>query len=601
MTLSFLRRLSAASLMVVALAAPALGHSRAPLSQSHDYRFPSPSDLRERVTPLPVSGAKALGSSDRVAYVGFDGKTYELNRFHGRYVDMLLPDAWLGPQALSEEQVQHFVDRTDLIYQFYLDLVGLPPAGDGPDPIAILPTVCGDALGCSWVGSKGVEMADAADFRAQYWQEIAADFPSGVLIHELAHNFDVFSSSLTYTEDGSHGWTTLMTNYYARYSHEGFPNATPEETLQDAIDISAPMFQDPTADWASCIRDAQCLDRMIYPEFAWGGFGLRVALRYGPQAFLGFTSFMRQTVASQQPPATPEDKNDLYLEALAAGAHRDLGCVSDAWHCRVSDSLRQHMLQLYGPNPDCRDRDHDGFSPIQGDCNDASAAVHPGAVERPNHIDDNCNGVVDEVVRRVPAGAAPQSLTLPMEVLATVDETSNGLFQLHMRSPGRVQAALCAEGYAGLGLSSATSEAQPFVYTDGECIHQSFTLGAGYWGFTVVSYSGTFDYSLTFQKAAPWPLPPWARTAEPRRSRNQFVLTAPTALPRLPETPREVRFWVSGLGYVGTVPYSRGASFAWTPPPGVDPVADGLTYRAQVLADGVPIYEITPPQAFAAP
>src|SRR5882757_7124382 len=151
MFLSTLFRLSAAVLMMLALAGSALAKPLPSLERSHDYRFPSPADPRERVTPLPASGAKALGDSDRVAYVGFDGKTYELNRFHGRYVDILLPDSWLGPQALSPELVQHFLDRTDLTYQYFLDLLGQEPAGDGPLPIAILPEVCDGALGCGWV------------------------------------------------------------------------------------------------------------------------------------------------------------------------------------------------------------------------------------------------------------------------------------------------------------------------------------------------------------------------------------------------------------------------------------------------------------------
>ncbi len=37
-----------------------------------------------------------------------------------------------------------------------------------------------------------------------------------------------------------------------------------------------------------------------------------------------------------------------------------------------------------------------GFVAVGGDCNDASAAVHPGASELCNNADDNCNGLVDE-------------------------------------------------------------------------------------------------------------------------------------------------------------------------------------------------------------
>ena len=77
-------------------------------------------------------------------------------------------------------------------------------------------------------------------------------------------------------------------------------------------------------------------------------------------------------------------------------------------------------LTAYGLYPDC---DRDGYGvgalpitscvPVAGpaacpaggwatvadqDCNDASAAVHPGAAETCNRVDDNCNGVVDEGV-----------------------------------------------------------------------------------------------------------------------------------------------------------------------------------------------------------
>ncbi|MFY9822819.1 MAG: hypothetical protein WAM82_15665 [Thermoanaerobaculia bacterium] len=37
------------------------------------------------------------------------------------------------------------------------------------------------------------------------------------------------------------------------------------------------------------------------------------------------------------------------------------------------------------------------------------------------------------------------------------------------------------------------------------------------------------------------------------------------------------------------------------PPPGVDPVAAALTYRAEPLAHGVPAYGISRPQPFGSP
>jgi hypothetical protein len=42
------------------------------------------------------------------------------------------------------------------------------------------------------------------------------------------------------------------------------------------------------------------------------------------------------------------------------------------------------------------DADGDGWAACGGDCNDANAAVHPGAAEQCNGLDDNCDGRIDE-------------------------------------------------------------------------------------------------------------------------------------------------------------------------------------------------------------
>jgi len=48
------------------------------------------------------------------------------------------------------------------------------------------------------------------------------------------------------------------------------------------------------------------------------------------------------------------------------------------------------------PAPSCSGAVPAGYAATAGDCNDASAAVHPGAAETCNGIDDDCDGLVDD-------------------------------------------------------------------------------------------------------------------------------------------------------------------------------------------------------------
>lgn len=600
-------RLLVATLTIYGLAA--VSAQAQPLSDPHsDVLVLSPVELQARDTAVrALPSPAAAGQGERVSYKAFNGRTYPLTRFRGRHVDLLLPDTWTRPGALSVEQIWSFVDRSDLVYQHLLDLMGAPPAGKGRLPVALVPDTCGG--GCAFRGVKGIEILDNPRLRPYLWEEIAADVPSGILVHEMTHNFDLVSSYIAYTPDPAHAWTSFLSYYYNPYTREGWLGMPFEDVVTEWNEISGRYFRDPKADWRRCVRDGRCEDRGITPDLAWGGLSFRLALLDGPRAARGFLAFLRDDRQSHpRPPGTAEAKNDLYVRAWAAGTGRNLSCVMDAWRWPLSDSLRETLARRYPEaNPDCQDRDGDGFSPLQGDCDDRRPVIRPGAAERLPDIDDDCDGRLDEKVWREPVGGdfpEPPQLTLPAEIIATAGGAEDDSFLFSLGSPGRVRIKGCPSRNGAIVLFDDTGARRDLLHLSaGFCTDEVIALDAGIWRALVslVGDEGGARYSISIESSPPWPPAPWARTAPPSRQGGDFVLTAASLLPKPPGPGAEIRFWVSGLGFVGTVPYAEDAAFVWTPPPGFDPVADGLTYRAQLLVRGVPAHVITRPRPFAVP
>ncbi|RLB56271.1 MAG: hypothetical protein DRI34_09350 [Deltaproteobacteria bacterium] len=80
-----------------------------------------------------------------------------------------------------------------------------------------------------------------------------------------------------------------------------------------------------------------------------------------------------------------------YCDAVSATCQPLCACASDA-DCPLG-FICVDCLCL---DDSCPDDDNDGYGVCQGDCDDADAAVFPGAAEECNGRDDDCDGVIDE-------------------------------------------------------------------------------------------------------------------------------------------------------------------------------------------------------------
>lgn len=582
-------------------AAPALPPPVPDLSVSHDYLYPTEAQrLAARVQALPGAAA---GWGELVTYTDFTGKPHTLHRFAGRSVAILLPDTWLAAGALDAEQVRTFVDRSDLVYQELNELVGGEPAGSGPLVAAIVPpeNTCG--WGCGMIGNKGVEIADYPQFNPILWQDIKADKGMTVLVHEMTHNFDLYWPYLAYGPVDAHAWTDFANLYYFLYSREGRYGETPEETARSWMGTTAPYFADPEATWESCVKEAGCTGRGITPNNAWGGMTFRTALLAGPSAARGFLAAVRAWAAKNPPPETAEAKEELHLEALSAGAGLDLSCFADVWHWPASAALRARLAARYpGPNPFCADADGDGVSPVEGDCDDHNPWIHPGATEILNGRDDDCNGMVDDLAIREPAGGdfpARQAVPLPAVIQGAIADTADSdTFTFQLAAAGRLHLDLCSRpDYQGwLFLYNESGSRLGYQYVGrGNCTPGVYSLAAGsYWMEVAQSAeSAPGAYTLAAYLAEP-AVPVWAATAPPEFSGGVYELLAGSA----PTPADQVRFWVLGQGPVGAVPYSPIAGLRWTPPAGFE--NGPRFYRAQPLKGGVPVADWTPLQAFPA-
>ena len=104
-----------------------------------------------------------------------------LNRFLGRYVEVLLPDTWVN--HATDRVLTGLVESADRSYELLRDMVGGEP-GLGGDRLVLawVPRTCG--VGCGLVGHGVTELWDGTSyidetFYEPWFDEFTATAPEG--------------------------------------------------------------------------------------------------------------------------------------------------------------------------------------------------------------------------------------------------------------------------------------------------------------------------------------------------------------------------------------------------------------------------------------
>jgi hypothetical protein len=463
-------------------------------------------------------------ASSVVNYMAFDSQSHALVEHRGRHVSVLLPE---NPPSsgsfFTADHVAELIDRLDIQYALYRELLKVEPRGSGLLKVAFVSETCG--MGCGLIGAKGIEIkSDSVNY-----ESIARELDAGrlerVLVHELAHNFDRYSNWLHYLPDHAHAWTDIF-EFFApyRYGRDSANGQAPEDAYNSPVrSVWKSYVSRPEADWELCVRDQACEASGLSANNLWAMLYYRIDAVHGTQALIDSFHFLADHIKNHPAPTGDEEREGLRILSLAVGVGANISCYMDSLKWPVPSSARSEMEKRFGYSSSfCADLDLDGFNAINGDCDDYNASRNILGTEIPgNSKDDDCDELVDED-SLIEAEAGLQSdnfrsvvsTRLPFEVEGSVSSDSDhDTFQFGLTESKRARVTLCAdESFRGwaVGLQPAGDFLEtpawniyrPFAGCSSQAFdYTPFEDG----GVLVMSDDAPGNYSLTVSEAASLP------------------------------------------------------------------------------------------------
>ena len=537
-------------------------------------------------------------------YTSFAGTTFSLTAYDSLNVRFALPDSWT--QALTNRQLRHLIELTDLTYTYLREITAGEPQGDGLLTIAVIPT--GNLAGHAGSNFKGVEISESE--LGSTIQNLNSDTPSPVLLHELSHNFDlwILYLSLGYP-DSSHAWTTFLIPFIQYYSRAGTLQSDPDSLLQKKITEYTLDWDRTGATWSECVRNGNVCPN-ISANNAWAGLLLRYTKLHGSDATLRAFRYVRDYAATHPAtgtnptnPQTPEARNDLLVEALAEGAQQNILCEIDIWHWSASSQARGRINQRFpSPNPFCVDADEDGFSPINQDADDSNPQIKPTATETTNMIDDDGNGIIDDLLIKEQNDfpSTPQSapvIPIPVNIQGRVTASDVDTFIINTNNnlPRRLRFNLQSPntfvGFIQLQPIDLIGRTQSFSVAGGGA--QILSLSRpGLWALSVQSSSSTSsDYTLTIEDAGTATSPVRVKVS-PGPTPNTIQLAASIDTTRTyMSSPNAVRFWISPNPFSANSSIQPQLTLTIPLPDTNNP----FSIRAQLMRNGTPVTKLSLP------
>jgi PKD repeat protein len=602
-----MRRQATALTISIVLAAAAATHSQQAIIQPGDITVESELECVLPSSAVPRSALivpKELDEpcfdcvQDLVLYRSFYGYEYELRRYFGKHVVLLLPDTWDHGIGFTAFERRTILDNADILYEYLSQIVGGEPFGDEHLEIAFVDEC--HAFARAWAGVKGIEFEDQVENMDAFRDSHTRGVTDLTLVDAMAINFDLYREHLHYGSDWTYAWTAFLGPYFYHYSGTTRLGLPADELLRAAVDHGfMPYVWDYSANWEFCVIDGQCGYRQK-GKTVWAGFTNLVALLHGPEAVLGSMAFLAELGSEGKASSYARDQEDHHVEALAFGAQVNLGCYADILRWQASEELRSRMTAAYGSEaPFCADADSDGFTILEGDCNDSSRDVRPREIETVDGVDEDCDGAVDDLEINEPVLGdfdSPLPVEVPSHIRGQVLKDNIDTFEIEVDAGVTLRFQLCPHGDNSVSMrlmNNGVIQCDGSRWSGNGCKVWTYEfVQAGTWYIDVYPTTFSCRYSLLVHETNPIQEPFWSQIEIESLGEGSYLLTAVTRTQgTIAAATDQVRFWISGFGFIASLPWQPVVNYVWRP--GIN-LGDGVySVRAQLFRGDMPSSEMS--------